>query len=220
MNPCTTTGLRVLSLVYLLGVPPLGAVEVYLNEVQITGAQDQLIENAKIYLDKKGDVHISAPDYKVREVNTTNESDAPTANTNAPAALSSSTTSTIQNKSAPLKKSYFIVSDVSRLTMTGYSIKVTVNNKYITTVRDDIQQKVLELNSYLRQGENNVSFLAVKPLGKAVPNALDSDLFSLVLGDGREEEGGRLTIENVLCEFKVRATDVNEKGQDCTFRAQ
>lgn len=187
MKQYTTIVLRVLSLAYLFGVPPLGAVEVYLNEVQITGAQDQLIENAKIYLDKKGDVHISAPDYKVREVNTTNESDAPATNTNAPAALSSSTTSTIQNKSMPLNKSYFIVSNVSRLTMTGYSIKVTVNNKYITTLRDDIQQKVLELNSYLRQGENNVSFLAVKPMGKAAPNALESDIFSLVLGDGREE---------------------------------
>jgi hypothetical protein len=201
-------------------LPPLGAAEVYLNEVQITGAKDQLIENAKIYIDKKGDVHISAPDYKVREVNITNESRSPAADANAPAAPSSSTQSAIRTKSAPLQNNYFIVSDVSRLAITGYSIKVIVNNKYITTLRDDIRQNILEINSYLRQGENNVGFLAVKSTGKAVQNALESDMFSLVLGDGRGEDGGKLTIENVLCEFKVRATEVSEKTQNCTFRAQ
>jgi hypothetical protein len=220
MKKHTTIVFITLPLVYLFWLSSLGAVEVYLNEVQITGAKDQLIEKAKIYLDKKGDVHISAPDYKVREVNITNESRSSAADANAPAAASSAMRSAIPTKSSPLQKNYFIVSDVSHLEGTGYSIKVTVNNKYITTLRDDIRQNILELNTYLRRGENIVGFLAVKPAGRAVKNALESDMFSLVLGDGRGEEGGKLSIENVLCEFKVRATETDEKSYNCTFSAQ
>jgi hypothetical protein len=220
MKPITPFFTTTFLMVYLFGLAPAGAVEVYLNEVPITGAKDQLIENAKVYLDKNGNVHISAPEYKVHELSATGESRSSTANAFTSPATSYSGSPVKLSNSAHLKKRYFVVTEVTRLAITGYSIRVIVNNKYIKTLNDDIQQNILELNSYLNEGVNAVSFLAVRPNGKTAQSALVSDFFNLILGEGHGEEGGDLNIENVLCEFKVLATDVNEKNQSCTIHAK
>ena len=190
----------------LLAAVPLGAAEVYLNGVQITGAKDQVIDKAKVTLDKNGNVHISAPDYKVREVG------APGPGTSPPPAAPTT--------SANLRNKYFIVTEVTRLGMTGYSIQVMVNNKFLKALPDTVSQHVLELNNYLNEGTNTVSFRAIRPKGKSAQSTLASDAFSVVLGEGKGKTGGTLTIDNVLAEFKVTAIDRGEKAKTFTIKAK
>ncbi|RLB53346.1 MAG: hypothetical protein DRI34_13520 [Deltaproteobacteria bacterium] len=186
--------------------PPAGAVEVFLNGVQITGARDQVIDKAKVVLDKNGNVHISAPDYKVREVGAT--STTPTPPPAAPAT------------SADLHNKYFVVTEIPRPRATGYQVQVMVNNKFLRTLGDDVTQYVLELNNYLKEGTNTVSFRALRPAGKAAQSTQASDYFSVVLGEGKVSADGTLTIDNVLGEFKVTAIDRGEKAQTFTITAR
>ena len=202
------TTIAVVVMVALVGLSA-GAVEVYLNGVQITGAKDQVIDKAKVTLDKNGNVHISAPDYKVREVGTPG---APGPGTSPPP-VAPTTTANLRNK-------YFIVTEVTRPGMTGYTIQVMVNNKFLKALPDTVSQHVLELNNYLNEGTNTVSFRALRPKGKSAQSTLASDAFMVVLGEGKGKEGGTLTIDNVLAEFKVTAIDRGEKAKTFTIKAK
>jgi hypothetical protein len=202
----TTIVVGVAVALMLLAAAPPGAVDVYLNGVQITGAKDQVIDKAKVTLDKNGNVHISAPDYKVREV------DASGMGTSPPPAAPT----TVAN----LRHKYFVVTEVTRLGMTGYTIQIMVNNKFLKALPDTISQHVLELNNYLNEGTNTISFRAIRHQGKSAQSILASDSFSVVLGEGKGREGGTLTIDNVLAEFKVTAIDRGEKAKTFTIKAK
>lgn len=182
------------------------SVEVYLNGVQVTGAKDQVIEKAKVTLDKEGNVYISAPDYKVRELGSQSGNVSPPPN--AP------------TTNAHLKRKYFVVTEVSRPKMTGYTIQVIINSKFLRNLSDEIPQDVLELNNYLNEGGNSVSFRAFRPEGKSAQSTLASDFFTVVLGEGKGQEGAALTIDNVLGEFKVTAIDQGEKAQTFDINAK
>ena len=208
MRKATIAAVLAVALVWLFAAQA-GAAEVYLNGVQITGAKDQVIDKAKVTLDKNGNVHISAPDYKVREVGTPG---APGPGTSPPPAAPTTT--------ANLRNKYFIVTEVTRPGMTGYTIQVMVNNKFLKALPDTISQHVLELNNYLNEGTNTVSFRALRPEGKSAQSTLASDAFSVVLGEGKGQEGATLTIDNVLAEFKVTAIDRGEKAKTFTIKAK
>ncbi|NMB74819.1 MAG: hypothetical protein GYA21_06780 [Myxococcales bacterium] len=189
----------------LLGLSA-SAVEVYLNGVQVTGAKDQVIDNAKVTLDKNGNVHILAPDYKVQEIGVSQPDGGP------PAAA--------QPVRAALAKHYYVVTETSRPGVTGYTIQVMVNDRFLKALSDDIPQDVVELSEYLREGQNTVSFRAVRLQGRTPKSNLASDTFSVLLGEGKGEPGGQLVIDEVLGEFKVTAADSGEKAQSFTVRAR
>lgn len=189
----------------MMGASPVFSVEVYLNGVQVTGAKDQVIEKAKVVLDKNGDVRITAPDYKVREVGTPAGTD-----TTPPAAPATT---------ANLTKKYFVVTEVSRQDVTGYTIQVMVNNKFVKAL-PEVGQYVLELNNYLQKGANTVSFRALRKEGDSAQSTQASDAFSVILGEGKVGSGGTLTIENVLAEFKVTAIDRGEKAKSFPIQAK
>jgi hypothetical protein len=189
----------------MAGVVPAGAVEVFLNGVQITGANDQVIENAKVVLDKQGNVHINAPDYKVSEVGGAKSASQP------PAA---------QATNAQLTKKYYVVSEASQPGATGYSIQIIVNNKFLKTISDDISQHIVELNNYLQEGNNTISFRAIRADGKSAKSNKASDYFSVILGEGSGTQGSALTISDVLAEFKVTAIDQGEKSKSFSIKAK
>jgi hypothetical protein len=181
-------------------------VEVYLNGVQITGAKDQVIEKAKVVLDKSGNVYITAPEYKVQELGHSSPGSG------APPSATATT--------AHLTKKYYVVTDITKPGVTGYTIQVIVNNKFLKDLPDSIPQNVLELNNYLNEGTNTVSFRAIRPAGASAKSTEPSDAFSLVLGEGKGDPGGQLVIDDILAEFKVTAIDTGEKAQTFTIRAR
>ncbi|MBN2497817.1 MAG: hypothetical protein JXR96_24695 [Deltaproteobacteria bacterium] len=187
------------------------AVEVYLNGVKITGLADQTIEGAKVVLDKGGNVYITAPEYKVRELGAGGTNTAPTP---AP------TPSPPPPRKSNLINQYFVITEVARAGVTGYSLQLIVNNQYIKDLPDSIPQQVVELNDYLQKGSNTVSFRALRPAGRSAQSTNASDTFSALVGVGKVSPGGQLTIDEVLAEFKVSAVDRGEKSQSFTVKAK
>jgi len=220
MNSRISKSLIVVTLSWLLLGSAAAGVDVYLNGVNISGAKDQVIENAKVLLDKNGDVHINAPDYKVRELSKPGPASAPPASTPPTSSPASSPAPTAPTTQAQLKAKYFVITDVTQPKVVGYEIQIIVNNKFLKTMNDDFSQAVIELNNYLKEGANTVSFRALRPQGKSSQSTLASDAFTIILGEGNGDEGGTLTIENVLGEFKVTAIDRGEKSQTFSFQAK
>jgi len=199
------TTLFALAIILFCGTVSADGVDVYLNGVQITGAKDQVIDKAKVVLDRNGNIHITAPDYKVREVGGGGDTARP------PDA---------QATTANLKAQYFVVTEVTNPKMIGYQVQVIVNNKFVKTLTDEVPQYILELNNYLKEGTNTVSFRAIRPKGKSAKSTNASDAFSLIIGEGKGKEGGTLTIDKVLGEFKVTAIDRGEKANTFTIQAK
>jgi hypothetical protein len=190
-------------LVAFLGWAMTGsAAEVYLNGVRITGLTNQKLQNASVELDANGDVRISAPDYKIREVDVDGKGAAP-----AP-------------KPVALTASYFLITEVSQPNATGYQIQVIVNNKLVKTLKDDIPQNVVELNPFLSKGANTISLRAIPPSGKRVRTGNANHSFAALIGQGKGTPGGQLNIEDVLGEFKVTATEQKEKTQSFNIQAK
>jgi len=191
---------------WLLGVAlcagAAGAVEVYLNGVKITGLADQTIEKATVTLDKAGHVHISAPEYKVREVGAAPPPVAP-----PPAAKPG------------LQRKYFVITDAARPHLTGYSVQLMVNSRFVRTFDDSITQNIIELNEHLQAGANTVSFLGKRPAGKTAAGAGPNDVLTILIGHGRTD-GGQLVIEEVIGELKIPASAEGEVAKSFDFSAK
>ena len=196
-------------LVALLSTPAL-AVDIFLNGVKITGLSDQTIDGAKVVLDKQGNVHITASEYKVRELAGGATTTQPTPQATLEPAVNP----------ANLRQQYFVITEVSKPGVTGYKVQLIVNNRFIKDLPDTIAQNVVELNPYLVAGDNTVSFRALRPAGAVAKSTLATDTFALIIGQGKAGAGGQLTISDVLAEFKVAATDSGEKSKSFAVKAQ
>ncbi|HOX41993.1 MAG TPA: hypothetical protein PK668_00260 [Myxococcota bacterium] len=179
------------------------AVEIFLNGVKITGLSDQRIEKATVTLDKAGNVHISAPEYKVREVG---GEAAPAAVAPAPAVSKSN-----------LGRQYFVITDAPRTNLSGYEVQLMVNSRFVRTFDDSIPQTIIELNEHLQAGANTVSFLGKRPAGKAV--GAGADVFTILVGYGKTD-GGQLVIEEVVGELKIPASAQGEVAKSFDFTAK
>ena len=206
---------KTLSFVVLFALfcTPALAVDIFLNGVKITGLSDQTIDGAKVVLDKQGNVHITAAEYKVKELAgaTTTQPTAQPGPQPAPTPVANP---------ANLKQQYFVITEVSKPGVTGYKVQLIVNNKFVKDLPDTIAQNVVELNPHLVAGDNTVSFRALRPAGAVAKSTLASDTFALIIGQGKSGAGGQLTISDVLAEFKVAATDSGEKSKSFALKAK
>ncbi len=180
------------------------ASDVYLNGKKITGYSDVDFGKVEVKLDKAGNVRITAPDFKVQEMV---PQDAANNTASKPAVANP----------AGLKKQYFIVTEETRPAVTGFDVKLIINNKYIKTIPDTIAQNVVELNEFLKAGSNTISFFAKRD-GRTAKSTSPDDKFTLMIGVGTTE-GGKLSIEEVLHEFTIKATDTGEPAKSFTLVA-
>lgn len=179
------------------------AADVYLNGKKITGYSNVDFGKVGVTLDKAGNVHITAPDFKVQEM-------VPDG-----AAKSSSTEVKATPNPAGLKKQYFIVTEETKAGVTGFDVKLIINNKYIKTIPDTIPQNVVELNEFLKAGANTISFFA-KRSGRTAKSTSPDDKFTLMIGVGKTQ-GGQLSIDEVLHEFTIKSTDSGEPAKSYTI---
>ena len=184
---------------------PVRAVDVFLNGKKITGFITEVdLGKVGVKLDKKGNVLIDTPDFRVQDVGPSAAEPAPTP-TPTPAQVEPPA------NPANLKNMYFIVTQSSRPGVTGYDVKLMVNHKYVKTMSDKISQHVVELNEHLKAGPNTISFLAARK-DRSAQTTNPDDYFTLMIGVGNAR-GGQLNIEEVLHEFKLKAIDTGEKAK-------
>ncbi len=181
-----------------------GAVEVYLNGVKITGVGDQVIDRAKVVLDARGDVHIEAPRYKVKELRPAGDSggEKPIEKT--------------------LFRNYYLVTEATRVGGTGRRVRIIINGRLVKELTDNLPQHIVELNAHLKPGINSLSLLsdAEEAPSAASGRVSSSERFSMVVGEGSGQAGGTLRITKVLAEFAVTGADRGKKSKTFTIEAR
>jgi len=191
-----------------LGAGPAAAVDVYLNGNKITGYSEVDFGEVGVKLDADGNVHIDAPDYQIQEV-------VPKGAEPTPPPAPKKDPEPPPNP-AGLENQYFVVTQGSAAGATGYDVKLMINNKFVKSLSDTIPQHVVELNAHLEAGANTISFLAQRKNRQPKGSGADAH-FTLVIGQG-SADGGQLSIESVLHEFKLQANHQGEKAE--TFQIQ
>lgn len=194
--------------------PPPGR-SVYLNNVKIDGLTNQTFVNCTVFIDAHGDVYLTAKGYAVERVEKTPEGRVTSQTTSVPtsptAKVVSSTTQSSASGAPPrpdhLTKRYYLVTMQSRVGATQLVIDVFVNGSLVRQVSARDEQTVEDLTGRLRPGPNRITLVPHRVLG---PNgrisSSPSDWFQVVIGEGLLA-GGKVSIDNVLVDWKRTAAD-------------
>ncbi|MBH23727.1 MAG: hypothetical protein CMH57_04530 [Myxococcales bacterium] len=196
-----------LGLVVLATATTAAAVDVYLNGVKVNGITSQDFEDVDVRFDEKGDVHITVDGVKVQMVDKLQrDKDA--------GAVGRSATS-----SATLAHKYWLISDQSARGMAQYDIDVHINGQYVTRVKNDAPQVVLEVTRYLVPGRNTVVFTAIKSIPDQRRSFSPDHHITLLLGEGSRDTK-QLTIDRSLVEYKRMANQVENHTETMVFEAR
>jgi hypothetical protein len=165
--------------------------EVTLNGVRIDGVTDQRIENATVFIDENGNIHIEAKGYAVRQIGGAGQAGAG------------------DGRTAPekLERRYFLVAEQPARDGAGYDVSVFINQRWIRDIKAGEAQVVLEVTKHLRPGPNKVVLAATRSAAAARRGARAVEL-RVVVGEGAAD-GEQVTIETPLVEM-VRNAAENE----------
>lgn len=164
----------VLVLVGLIGLPGLAsAVDVYLNQVKVTGSVKQLtMPKVDVRFDEAGNVYIDAPGYKV-EVNTPPPPPPPAGR-------------------------YYLVVNVPA--PGHYTIQVSANGKSVAQIPAKSPNYFVEIGPHLQAGPNGMLFTFLPtPDAPPVP---EMEAVDVLVGRGEQAPDGTLTITRVLGTLK------------------
>jgi hypothetical protein len=186
-----------------------------LNGVAIDGITSQRFENCTVTIDERGNVHIEAKGYAVREVG------AP-ARAVTPAALAAVTSAPVPASAAEpprkLARRYFLATEHAS-PGTQYDLAIFINAQWIREVKASEPQVVMEVTRYLRPGRNKLVVAATKRVqGERLSTSKDVAL-RIVLGEG-DAGGEHVMIDQVLVEAKRTAAETEDRTDEYVFEAR
>ncbi|MCB9538443.1 MAG: hypothetical protein H6704_19500 [Myxococcales bacterium] len=189
---------------------PAAAADVYFNGVKVTGAiAGQSFENVTVRFDEKGDVHVSAPGFKV-------EVAKPTTPTPPTPAVAPPTAAVAPAKPAPPPVNtprYWLVLNASR---TGhYKVQMRANGHPVADVPANSPQYVADITEKLYEGDNvvEVTFL---PLPGAPPGP-PAEAVTVMVGYGVQAPDGTLTIQRLMGTAKQNTGSAAATAQSIRF---
>lgn len=172
----------------LLTATPAGA-DVYINGQRVRGVTGLTLENCTVTFNLKGDVHITAPGYKV-----------------AAAAARGEQSQTVTQPTGPVASvmnRYFLVTRTSTPGAVPLDFEILIGGKKVKTISSAENGLVVELTLFLSPGKNTVE---IRSLAKTTLAGAPSDSFSMVIGRGAPNAGS-LEINDVLLNYEVTAND-------------
>ncbi|MCL2325432.1 MAG: hypothetical protein FWC40_02870 [Proteobacteria bacterium] len=135
------------------------AQNVTLNGVDITGIRGQHFTNVDIAFDDKGNLAISAPQYKVAPL--------PAVTPQAPAATPQVGQSPSESPSRPsatlpeTQSPIYLVALFSAPGLLGYNIDVYINGQFVKTLTQGQAQQTIDVTAHLRKGANLIQYRPV-----------------------------------------------------------
>lgn len=177
---------------------PAGAVEIFINNVKVTGAlRAQELAVRKVRFAENGDLYIDAPEYKI-------ETAEPTAPVTPPPTV---------GQGVALKNRIWMV--VNNVAVGHYTIKTRLNGQPLADVPPERPQYVLDLTDKMATGNNRltVTFLPV-PNAPVVPN---TEAVSVIVGKGDQTADGTLTIGRLLGTVKRDTGSLSAEEQNIEF---
>ncbi len=199
--------------VALLAAPAGWAGSVFLNGVNIDGVAGQKFEKATVRIDDKGNIHIDAPGYAVRQVE-----GAPAAKTGA-AAAAAAAGAEAAHAAPKLTKRYFLVTEQNAPGMTEFDVDVFINSKWIRKLRSDEDQIVTEVTRYLQPGKNTVLFTAKKNSGETRRSYSPEHYFRVLVGEGNVG-GDNVMIDDPVVNFRRNASEAQDVSQEFAFETR
>lgn len=176
------------------------ALEIFFNDVKVTGLRDQVFQNCTVKFDGNGNVYVTAKGYTVKVVQQS-----------APIEDSKNTKET-QSLPAVAHK-YYLVSILQEAAKTQYDVDVFINDKWVKKIHDQDPQVVLEVTQYLRPGKNDIQFVGTKKLGdKKRLSTAASDFLRVLIGQGLAA-GDTVNITATLADFIASADKTESLGK-------
>jgi hypothetical protein len=193
----------------LLVALPRGAIagSVYLNGVNIDGVTNQKFEKCTVRIDEHGNVFIEAAGYAVKAVEGAQAARPPSP---APSPAREGPTPT------RITKRYFLVAEQSVRGMAEYDVDVYLNAKWLMTVKNNIDQEVIDITRHLLPGRNTVTFEAKKISSGPRKSFSPEHTLKITIGEGNES-GGNVMIDNPLVSFTRTAADSESVSKDYPF---
>jgi len=190
----------------LVGLPAWAA-EVFLNGERITGAANLTLRNpASVRIDADGNIHIDAPGYRVQAAA-------------APPAAGATSAPDVPRRTACTQR-YFLVTDTNAPGMVQYDVDVVVNGNAVRRIDDAEGQVIFEVTEFLRPGQNTVALQAVKDLSRGRRGTTNGQVLRVLVGEGRDDGGGHVTLLNQQIVFVVDASQVDPVSRQYSLSAR
>jgi hypothetical protein len=177
---------------------PVGAVEVYVNDVNVEGLTNQSFEKVTVRLDEKGNVHIDAPGYTVKRVTMAPPKETQPAGT--------------------ITQKYFLVTEQTTPGATEYDIDVFINGRLLRTLGSSEPQLVTEVTRELKPGKNSIILQARKQSeSKERPRSTaKTNVFRVIIGEGGARND-QVVLDKQLITFTRTAAETNDVTQEFTI---
>jgi hypothetical protein len=172
-----------------LSIPQALAADIYINGQLVRGVTNVKLEGVAVELDARGDVHITAPDFKVH-----------------PAAAQGEQATQPVGTVALLKNRYFLFTQTASPGKVPYNFEILVNDKPVKQFTSEQDQLTAELTLHLKPGRN---VIAVKSLYQARGGGTLTDQYQVFVGRG-SPNGAALEINKLLVTFSRKGSDTGD----------
>lgn len=190
---------------------------VYVNGVDVGDMRNQTFENATVFFDSSGDLHISAPGYQIQVVDPA----APAPAAPAPVAPVPQTQTVAQAATAPAPPAasppaaglppgrWWLVTEDSG--SSGHTVDVVVNGTVVQRINSGEPQLIFDLGPWLMAGANTVEMRAnsVSPGGGAL---------YLYIGTGQNDQG-TVTMDTPEIQFGLGSSRQGPYSRSYTLQA-
>lgn len=165
------------------------AADIYVNGQQVRGITNLTLDNCTVTFNARGDLYVSAPEFKV---------------------LSTAATGTQATETAvpvsDLKNRYFLFTQTSSPGQVPYKFEVWVNGKQVKSFTSAQDKLTIEITLYLKKGNNSLEIKSLREQSEAGSGA---DTFSILVGRG-EPKQGTLEIHELLLNYARKGSDYGD----------
>ena len=192
-------------LMLLLVAPNLNASKVFLNGVDITDVKGKTFNKVKsIQIDEKGDIHIDAPQYEVKVLETGG---------------GKGQTAAGEGNAAGLTQKYYLASQ-GPAPKVQYELTVVINGIQRVVIPASKSSVIREMTGWLNKGKNIIQVTAKKKPGpEGRVSTSKNDEVSLLIGAGNEQ-GKVVKINSLMATFKCNASMTDTITREYTIIAQ
>jgi hypothetical protein len=192
----------VFSVVLLFNSGASRAADIYINSEKVRGLTNLTLENCTITFNAKGDIYISAPEFKVLQA--------------AAKGKLAETTSPPKDSAVYLKNRYFLFTQSTSPGDVPFRFEVLVNGKSVKEIFAVEEQLTQELTLFLKRGKNEIR---IKSFYEAERRGSEADSFSILIGRGAPNHGS-LEINKLLLNYSRKGSDSGDASDVFTIQAE
>lgn len=166
-------------------------------DLAVKGLEGQTFEKCKsVKITSDGDVKVECPGYDLK-----------------PAEPAKSVQAAVP---AQVSKTYWLVTEQTKVGDTQFDIDVYINSKWIQRVKNEDKQLVLDITKHLVPGVNKVLFTAKKDLSGGRRSASPNVFYRLFIGGGQSGRG-EVVIDSVVADVRRTAAETEDVIEEREF---